>query len=67
MYNIGLRKPSGGFPAAMLLSFKRATILAKVGAAADVPLMSPARPLKYIRYLLDSAETSGYAYKKERG
>jgi len=45
-YNIGLRKPSGGFPAEMFASFKSATMPANVGAEADVPLMSPARPLK---------------------
>jgi hypothetical protein len=45
-YNIGLRKPNGAFPAAMFASFRSATMPAKVGAAADVPLMSPARPWK---------------------
>jgi len=45
-YNIGLRKPSGDFPAAILASFRSATIPAKAGAAADVPLISPAWPWK---------------------
>jgi hypothetical protein len=43
-YNIGLRKPSGGFPAAIDASFRSATIPAKVGVEADVPLISPASP-----------------------
>jgi hypothetical protein len=39
-YNIGLRKPSGGFPAEIDASFRSVTMPAKVGAAADVPLIS---------------------------
>lgn len=44
-YNIGLRKPNGGFPAAMLASFRSATMPAKAGAEADVPLMSAGSPV----------------------
>lgn len=43
-YNIGLRKPNGGFPAARFASFRSEMIAAKVGAEADVPLMSPFLP-----------------------
>ena len=45
-YSIGLRKPSGDFPAAIDASFRSATMPAKVGAAADVPLISTLMPWK---------------------
>lgn len=65
-YNIGLRKPSGGFPSAMELSFRSATMPAKAGAAADVPPISTGWPLRMMAKLFDCAETSGYACKKEK-
>jgi hypothetical protein len=39
---------------------------AKVGAAADVPLISTLMPWKYMKNLFDCAETSGYACEKEK-
>lgn len=44
-YNIGFRKPKVGFPAAIVASFRSATIPAKVGAEAEVPLMSAGSPV----------------------
>lgn len=58
-YSIGLRKPMGDLPAASCASFRRATMPANVGAAAEVPPINAGRPWKKIKKLLDWADTSG--------
>lgn len=44
VYNIGLRKPNGGFPAARFASLRSEMMPAKAGVEADVPPMSAPCP-----------------------
>lgn len=59
-YNHGLRKPSGGLPAAMSWSFTRAMTLANVGLEQLVPETPTNSASLTISKSTPWAETSGY-------
>ncbi len=60
-YSNGLRKPSGGFPAAMSRSFSSDTMLAKIGVEQLVPATDPVFPATTIWTFSPCAATSGKA------
>ena len=61
-YTSGFRNPSGGRPAERRAELSSETKPANVGAAADVPPMSPERPPRKMRKLSAWAATSGMAW-----
>ena len=61
-YSSGFRKPSGGAPAERRAELSSETKPANVGAAAEVPPMSPERPPRKMRKLSAWAATSGMAW-----
>ena len=62
LYRNGFRNPSGGRPAERRAELSSETKPANVGAAADVPPMSPDRPPRKMRKLSAWAATSGMAW-----
>jgi hypothetical protein len=59
--NKGFKKPITGFPAAINLSFKSATTLAKIGLEQLVPSSSACLPFTQIGIFSPCALTSGVA------
>lgn len=62
LYKRGFKNPSGDKSAEMRASFRRETIPAKVGVAAEVPPMEMGEPERKMRKKSPWAATSGMAY-----